>query len=37
LRSTVATQLAQVMPVMGRVSCLVADIDNPYASGITYA
>jgi hypothetical protein len=30
LRSTVATQLAQVMPVIGRVSCFVSDIPHPY-------
>jgi hypothetical protein len=28
-RSTVATQLAQVIPVMGRVNCLVSDIVEP--------
>jgi hypothetical protein len=33
LRSTVATQLAQVMPVMGKVSCFVEDIRSITTKG----
>jgi hypothetical protein len=36
LRSTVPTQLAHVMPVMGRVSCLVSDIKIPFATCYDY-